>query len=174
MKIKPPKIYVLTDTHFGHLKLLVYANRTQNFAELILEQLNCLRHGDVLIHLGDFCIGNDKFWHEEFFRNIPIGVTTILVRGNHDKKSNSWYIRNGWSFVCKSFTDEYMGVPIVFSHRPTNLSDDFKGINIHGHTHGNAHRDFEHNMFYNEKHREIALEKTGYGPLLLDNIIKQK
>ena len=76
----------------------------------------------------------------------------ILVKGNHDSKSNSWYLEHGWDFVCEEFKDTLYGKNILFSHYP-KVWDGVYDLNIHGHFHNSDHR----------RHEEIFLkEKNGY------------
>lgn len=169
------KIWIITDTHFGHMKLSeVFKVRPDGFTEVILENLKgLLQPGDSLIHLGDFCIGRDAEWMDRFVAVTP-GVCRTLVRGNHDSKSDDWYLKNGFCFVCYSFKKKVNGKMIKFAHKPEPKEEgvDFQ---LHGHSHGNAHRDEEHCNFYDPSyHLEVALEKTGYYPLLLETIVNKK
>lgn len=159
-----PKIIITADPHFGQTKLIEFG-RPKNFEEKIYKGLEVVRDIDILIVLGDFCNGNDAEHHEEFMERVK--GKKILVRGNHDNKSDSWYYKHGWGFVCTSFTNNLFGFEIEFSHRPSPYKTDCK-YNIHGHTHGNSHRDEEVKDFYDKKrHIEIALENTDYQPVFL-------
>lgn len=175
-------IWITTDTHFGHDKLVEYSSRPENFSELVMENLKKnIQKGDILIHLGDICIGNDEQWHARLFGNLP-KITRILCKGNHDNKSNSWYLDHGWDFVCESFTDEFFGIKVSFSHEPI---DGVKNINIHGHFHNNLHRLLEGKYVVegekerNEKvlailtknHKLLAIENTKYKPVLLQDFL---
>ncbi len=92
------QIWLTTDTHFGHSKIIQWG-RPNNFEDKILTALQQqTEHGDILIHLGDFCIGKDLFWHNQYIANLP-GRKHWLLLGNHDKKSTSWYIAHGWDWV---------------------------------------------------------------------------
>lgn len=181
---KEKRIWLTTDTHFGHDKLVEYANRPENHSELILQNLKkSLRDGDILIHLGDFCIGNDETWHARFFGELP-EITRVLVRGNHDNKSDSWYLNHGWDFVCDKFQNKYFGKNIVFTHIPVKDDGEFD-FNVHGHFHNNLHRllqgdyrvegEKERNMVHisllTPKHKLLAIENTNYMPVLLKNFI---
>lgn len=53
------KIWITTDTHFGHDMLIQYGRPT-DFSERIFKGLEQVSPGDMLIHLGDFCIGKDE------------------------------------------------------------------------------------------------------------------
>ncbi len=178
------KIWIITDTHLGHDNIVKYCNRPENHSELILENLSVIKDGDTLIHLGDFCIGKDKEWHEKFFSKIP-NVKKILIRGNHDKQSSSWYLRNGWDFVCENYSEHYFGKYITFSHIPI---ENIQNINIHGHYHNNLprllkkqfvvegekernDRDFILEKYNPNLHRLLCLEEENYKPVLLETII---
>lgn len=139
------KIYAISDTHFGHEKLTTLSNRPEDFTEIILEDLNRQR-GDLLIHCGDFCIGQDEKWAEAF-NLATVGFSKrILVRGNHDKKSDSWYLSRCFDFVCDQLVTTHFGKRVIYSHMPVFRNDKFwepsfgPVRNIHGHLHGNMHR----------------------------------
>ncbi len=53
------KIYITTDTHFDHANMIKYCGRPENFNEIIWKGLEQIKNNDILIHLGDLCIGND-------------------------------------------------------------------------------------------------------------------
>jgi calcineurin-like phosphoesterase family protein len=178
------KIWIITDTHLGHDNIIKYCNRPENHNELILEGLKAINKGDELIHLGDFCIGKDKEWHEKFVALLP-DVKKILILGNHDKQSKDWYLRNGWDFVCEQFSNNYYGKYITFSHIPIK---GVQNINIHGHYHNNLPRLLAQNYVvegekerndrdfalvnYNPKlHKLLCIEDENYKPVLLETFI---
>ncbi len=178
------RIWITTDTHFGHDKLVEYSGRPENHSELVILGLQKnIDAGDTLIHLGDICIGKDEQWHNVLSNTLP-GVKRILVKGNHDGKSNAWYLSHGWDFVCDKFEDTYFGKKIVFSHIPVKDDDEFD-LNIHGHFHNNLHRllqgdyrvegEKERNMVHlsllTPKHKLLAIENTKYQPVLLESFI---
>lgn len=178
------KIWIITDTHFGHAAMVPYCGRPIDFGEKILKNLNVVGPDDILIHLGDFCIGNDLIWHQMFMERVK--GKKWLVRGNHDHKSNSWYLANGWDFVGDKFLNKFFGKNILFSHAPTKDVGLFD-INLHGHFHNSLHRLLEGKFIVdgekerNEvdlaaltpKHKLLAIENTNYQPVLLDKFIKE-
>ncbi len=159
-------IYLTTDTHFNHKKILDYCSRPADYEQKLKREFCGLNQNDTLIHLGDICIGNDEEVHETII--IPMASKKILVRGNHDKKSNSWYLRNGWDFVCETFYNKYFGVNVLFSHRPRTW-DGYFDVNIHGHLHDLSHRLDEKGGKLNHL---ISLEFYGYVPLSLRSILE--
>ena len=96
-----------------------------------------------------------------------------LCKGNHDHKTDEWYLDNGWDFVCKDFSMEYKRKIILFSHKP--VADIGYDYNIHGHFH-NATKKYhepELDAIKNDKQILISMEyRHKYEPILLDKVIK--
>lgn len=166
--------WIVSDTHLGHEILRAYSGRPVDADERILRGLSVIDNtkGDVLVHLGDVCIGNDDKWHREIRKRTS--GTMILVRGNHDKRSITWYLERGWDIVVDRFDLVMYGKRIAFSHIP--LADDGSfDINIHGHFHNSDHHRWE-SEFVNrmtDKHRLIFLEHH-YRPVTLKSVINRK
>lgn len=174
-------IYITTDTHFNHKKMIEYCGRPENFEELIKEDMQRVSNGDLLIHLGDICIGKDKE-SAEFFEYLY--GNTVLCKGNHDKKSTQWYMNNGWTLACDKFYMTYKNKRICFSHTPQKDDGSFD-INIHGHFHnalprllkkqwvveGEEERNREHLSALTEKHICLALENNKYKIWNLESLI---
>jgi calcineurin-like phosphoesterase family protein len=99
-----------------------------------------------------------------FIEALPKKTRKILCIGNHDNKSASWYMNNGWDFACRTFTIKLFNRKILFSHVPKAVRYPYS--NIHGHTHGNNHRGE-----LLPGGIEIALEKTNYKPLDLELLL---
>ena len=123
-------IWVITDTHFGHEAMHELCGRPVGFEAKILRQItHKVKRDDVLIHLGDICWYKHDYWNEQL-REACAGKLW-LVRGNHDKKSITWYMGKGWDCVVNQLTLKVFGKIIVFSHKPVETPH----INIHGHLH---------------------------------------
>ncbi len=179
--------WLVSDTHFAHEKLDEWGGRPEGWQEKLYAGLRTIPSGDTLIHLGDVCIGDDVEVHERLFgisngdfrviyRSGELaGRKSVLIRGNHDKKSASWYIEHGWDFVCDQVGLEFHGVDILLSHRPMPPDTWRYSWNIHGHTHGNVHRSEEYDAFYrpHDFHIDISPEIVGYRPLRLDTLMKK-
>lgn len=164
---KKMKIYVTSDTHFNHSKLVEWG-RPEDFEEKLIDNHSKIEAESYLIHLGDFCIGQDEAMHEMWNDVVGHVEHRILVRGNHDKKSTSWYLEHGWHAVVDKMELKLFGRIVLFSHIPVDPKLYFAGFNVHGHTHGNSHRDIDVKDFYDlEFHREVAMENTNYRPILL-------
>lgn len=132
----------------------------------------------ILIHLGDFCIGNDEKWHEEWRKHTIHFKKKILIKGNHDNKSYSWYYDHGWDAVVESLRMKAFGKNLLLSHFPVLKKDSNYTIhpeidlNIHGHLHGRAnlsHRavdGYDTNFNY-----DCAPDTHDYLPVKLQDII---
>ena len=99
--------YFISDTHFGHAKIIKYCNRpfsypTDNPDEpfLNVEEMNetlirnwneTVNQGDMVYHVGDFAMGSDP---AKILRRL--NGNKILVRGNHDKRPQ---LAHGWSEI---------------------------------------------------------------------------
>lgn len=164
------KIYAISDTHFGHDKLTVISSRPEGFTELILGNLS-KQSGDLLIHCGDFCIGNDDYWAGRFLASTEGFTKRILVRGNHDGKSDSWYYTRGFDFVCTSFVHKFFGKNMIFTHIPILKTEKFD-MNVHGHLHGNNHRhEAQTAALYDRSwHKDLAPEIHNYKAIDLQNV----
>lgn len=95
------KIYLITDTHFGHENIIKYCNRPKNFEKIIFDNLTKIEKNSILIHLGDFAFKKVEYWANKFSK--VKSFKKWLIKGNHDKKSNSWYLNHGFDFVADCF-----------------------------------------------------------------------
>ncbi len=146
--------WLISDTHFGHNK----NNRPEGFEDRIMSNLRIIQPNDILIHLGDFCMGGDKYWHRRFMENSK-AKKHWLIKGNHDSKSLSWYVNLGWDIVAEQILIKLYGKPILFSHQPRPTGD--YTINIHGHLHSDNHRGIiinPHNFLIKDNDKSITLK----------------
>lgn len=164
--------WITTDTHFNHLQMIEYCGRPINFGILIRKHLKSMvKKGDVLIHLGDICIGNDTKCNN-WFKELP--SRNILVKGNHDNKSHKWYMENGWDLACDRLDLNIFGKKIAFTHIPVGW-DGYFDVNIHGHFHNANYRRYEEDLkkIINSYHKLLAIEYTDYKPVNLDKFINK-
>jgi calcineurin-like phosphoesterase family protein len=165
---------ILSDTHLRHTRIIEYG-RPQNFEELLISGFKTINPSEILVHLGDICIGQDKIVHDDIIQKINC-FKKILVLGNHDNKSMTWYYDNGWDCVCRSLSIKYNDKRILFTHAPKKQSESFD-LNIHGHLHTmeRPERIDEFGSVYNpEYHKLISMEYSKYLPISLDKIISNK
>ena len=152
--------YFIADTHFGHQNIKEYFNRPENFEALILKNLELYCPNNVvLVHLGDFALCEIDYWHKEFFKITKNkNIKTWLIRGNHDRETNTYYLTQGWDFVGDKVIFGYNGYDVVLTHKPIEVN--VGEINIHGHLHNLGQDDKNHKLVYLEhKYEPIALKK---------------
>lgn len=163
--------WIISDTHFNHEKLDFWGQRSGDWQEQLYAGIEALPKEDVLIHLGDICIGNDSMVHKRLMEGAP--RTRILVRGNHDKATTTWYYEHGWTTVVDGLELLFHGHYLHLTHRPARPQGHAEW-NIHGHTHGNSHRSEEHLDYYSDLyHIDISPEIRGYKPLKLQTLVTQ-
>lgn len=150
-------IWVIADTHFGHHKLVEWGDRPEGFEDLIIKNLReTVKPEDVLIHLGDVELGKPRDLN-------PYGRVRILIKGNHDSRTDNKYYDMGFTAVCNAMLIEKFGKKIYFSHEFEEIPEDID-FNIYGHTHGKGNP-------ISEKHIPIYYEGTDYKPYNLRELI---
>lgn len=156
--------WLITDTHFGHDAMVHYCGRPKDFTERIKAAwYRDVAWNDVVYHLGD--IGSK---HKDLEDVSALPGHKILIRGNHDKRSYSWYLEHGFSAVMESCLLQVYGQRVLLSHIPQPDLGHYD-INIHGHFHNTNFRRHEPHIasILTPKHKLFALEYHGYGPILL-------
>lgn len=166
------RYWLTTDLHFNHKRMHEAFGRPTDFEIQIEYKWNInINADDTVICLGDVCMGNDERVHRDYIQQLA--GKKILVRGNHDKKSDAWYLAHGWDFVCDAFTLNKFGFYTLFTHKPKPDLGQFD-INIHGHFHNSAHHMQEPELkgIRTARHRLLALEYTNYAPVLLESFLE--
>lgn len=147
------KTWLITDTHFDHDNIGVYCDRPDGWMDRILRNWRQLvKPEDLVIHDGDVQVGHG---HKllDLMNSLP--GTKVLVMGNHDTKSLTWYMRNGFAFACEALA--YQG--ITFTHHPSDMLFPDTDINIHGHVHNSVWHPTQ------PFQRLLAIEHVGYKPV---------
>lgn len=158
--------WISTDLHLGHARIKEFCGRPTGFEKKILDNLSkTMKSNDVFICLGDVCWGQDEKWHRKLDSSIPC-TKRWLVKGNHDKKTNSWYYDHGWNFVGNAIWLSLFGKKILLSHKPRNANG--LDINIHGHLHNTGH----HTSFDDGKHKSFYIEHH-YMPINLKTLVRK-
>jgi calcineurin-like phosphoesterase family protein len=162
------KVKVISDTHFGHEKLLEFRgfSSVKQMNEAIINKWNeLIGKDDKVIHLGDFAVGMKEDEIESIITRLNGKITLIL--GNHDtfSKLKNVYIKH---FRCLS---SLYAPPYYFTHEPINnecLQEQItrvSTINVHGHLHtakylGNAYINMNYDVVgLNNMVKEFEIEK---------------
>lgn len=158
-----PRVFVTSDTHFGHKKIIefessrtIFANIAAHDEELVARWNATVSPKDTVWHLGDAVFGAANL---DLLARL--NGHKHLVMGNHDQYPISEY--------AKYFNKIRGCVQLhnyILTHIPVHPSQfpRFKG-NIHGHTHSKAVEDV--------RYIPVSLEHTGLRPVLLDKLISE-
>lgn len=174
------KIFVISDTHFCHAKVLTFTGKDgslirPNFKSVddmdntIIQNWNkTVTANDIVYHLGDVTFGNIK---SNLARIMPqLAGTKRLILGNHDYNAKDYqpYFQKimSWRQFGKEFSR-----PIVLCHFPLHI-DSFayraggNALCVHGHIHEKSVND--------SRYVNVAVEKTNYTPIALEDIADGK
>lgn len=160
----PNNIWFISDLHYSHISQLYFHPKRRELAGISLNDLHSLskpdiikiydewlidlwnstvKRGDVVYHLGDFCLGNRE--RTEYILNRLHGKK-YFIRGNHDKSlnGNERFLEGLWDIKEAKFTNEIFPFidptetfcaemchyPMVAWNRRTHGT-----CMVHGHTH---------------------------------------
>ena len=159
-------LYVIPDTHLGHENIKKYCNRPDGFEKLIEENWNNeVGEFDTVIHLGDIAMKSDI--GDNYVKRLgKWNGCKILVRGNHDKNPDEFYINAGFTIVVNELAIRINDIKLLFTHRPKFDHD--ADINIHGHQHNLAV--YDDTRLY----LPLSIEHMGYKPLKIDEEFANK
>lgn len=161
-------VYFISDPHFGHKAILRYENRPFDTVEQMDEEMITrwnmqIKKEDTVFMLGDFSLYSRKKT-EEITRRLR--GKKILILGNHDTRSPSWYRSCGF-FEVSAFPIIYEGEWIL-SHKPLPINEHMPYYNLYGHVHSNPCY-----TTYHPKSYCVCVERIGYTPILFEEIKRQ-
>lgn len=160
-------ILLLADTHFGHNRLIELGYRPHDFEDRLQKSIAEIGPNIPIIHLGDVAFYDEEKWHYRIMELRPYNKKWLTL-GNHDKKTLSWYLKQGWDFVGHSISLNIFGYKILFSHEPLPLNG--HDFNVHGHLHDSDHRLPEVQDILTDKHLLVKMEHD-YKPVSLRKLL---
>lgn len=172
-------IFVISDTHFNHARILEFTNRAGNkirpgFASVdemnqkMIEDWNSVvGKRDTVRHLGDVYFGSDSEANEILWQ---LNGSIQLFLGNHDHINDVLIKRCSKIELWRKDRKN----DIIFSHMPLHASvlDELSPTawNLHGHIHDNDEPPAEKSHAW----VNMSVERFGYKPIPLDEIIQRK
>jgi len=161
--------YIISDTHFGHNKIILYGERPFPYVEggkpeemdaHMIKQWNSVvkSKDDTVYHLGDVVLYYNKDDAKKLIQKLR--GRKILIMGNHDDKSRNWYLDIGFDQVIK--------YPIILdgfymlSHQPLYVNTHMPYVNIHGHIHQNS--------YAGKQYVNASVECNDYKPFDFDKL----
>ena len=160
------KVWIWSDHHFNHLKVIEYSKRpfkdvNEMNAALISNYKETVSEGDICIFVGDLYFKSD----EDFKRDISHHFNktyNIFIVGNHDFKKKE--VKDIDFDEIHLLLDFYLNNErIIITHYPFYL-ENFEFKNIHGHIHNNKSP--------KENQINVSVEVVDYRPIELINILK--
>lgn len=160
-------IWFVSDTHFGHAKILEYCSRPfKDVAEMdaaMTERWNArVAPGDTVYHLGDFALVKDLSLIRTYARALN-GQIHLIV-GNHDQKREKGLL--GFADV-KHYKEITIGEQkIVLLHYAMKVwnKSHFGSWQLHGHSHGSLPRD------YTMKQLDVGVDCWNYAPISFEEV----
>ena len=183
-------IFFISDTHFGHSKIIDYCKRPFSSIEehdktLIQNWNNTVGQDDTVFHLGDFAYGNSQF-----ISNIikQLNGNIILIKGNHDLRNMNPALYNIFSDVvyqARILIDKqtvYLNhFPFLcFDHGDINLYKDNYSIQLFGHVHSGpltSSKDVNRLNILFPTQYDVGVDNNNYTPISwtdVKNKIKQQ
>jgi calcineurin-like phosphoesterase family protein len=135
---------------------------------LIIQNWNVLVSPDEpVLHLGDFAFGRKANF--ELLTSVLNG-RLILIRGNHDRLSRTYYEAHGVTLFVEPLQIEYLDhLQLIFSHRPiVPLPEGV--INLHGHIHNNPPP--QEGSTLGPNYINMCVEVREYRPWRLQDVLK--
>ena len=143
-------IYAVSDSHFFHENSLKYTGRERFHsveemnAEIVKRWNEVIDNNDTVYHLGDVFLS-----HSQEAKELLRGLKgyKILIRGNHDDKSDQWYYNAGFNEVHRRLDLISPTHPAQFGYILTHIPVPYweiesleqqtgrKIVNLHGHLH---------------------------------------
>lgn len=170
-------IYVTSDNHFNHWNINRYCKRgfksLEQMNNTMVKRWNSnIRPEDIVIHLGDIIF--TKGQSSEIKKMIgKLNGRKILIKGNHDRKSYSWYLTNGFDFIIERGIWRFNKKKVLFVHDPKSIThNDYKTCDyiLHGHLHDKGR------FIKNRKQCQIinlSVEQTNYTPMNLITLLNR-
>ena len=166
------KVFVTSDSHFNHARIIQYCNRPfQDVSEMnekLIENWNSVvSKDDVVYHLGDFHLGS--YQNVQYFMDRLNFKFLHLVKGNHDKSFCEWYKRNKPQ-TCE-LHDSYLETKIEghnftlchYAMRVFNKSH-HGAYHLYGHSHGTLPDDSNSLSF------DVGVDCHNYTPVSLEQV----
>jgi calcineurin-like phosphoesterase family protein len=169
-----PETWFISDTHFGHKKILEYEKESRPFKtieemnnELVSRWNSVVNDKDIVYHLGDFCFGRRTIHHANLLKGKK-----RLIMGNHDSYPAVDYLK---------FFDKLYGAffwnKCILSHIPIhpNQLGNRCTMNIHGHLHSKKIYSLsEQGLSYeNRNYLNVSCEQNNLTPIHADKILER-
>lgn len=158
------KIFVISDTHFGHKKVIEFEKEFRNFKSIedhdneIVDRWNSVvNKKDTVWHLGDVLFGKESFAILGRLNGVK-----KLVMGNHDRYPSKLYLDH-FNVICGAAEIKNC----ILTHIPVH-EEQFKRYlyNMHGHLHS---KNINDNRYIN-----VSCEQINLTPILINELLDRR
>lgn len=167
------KIFVTSDTHYYHHKIIKYCNRPFRDAyemnQVMIDNWNkTVTEDDIVYHLGDVAFAK-PYQTKDIFDKLK-AKRKILIAGNHDygqQALNTAYWKTMFDEVHQYYEIKYRNLNFVLFHFPMKeWNRKYHGsIHLHGHTH-NRSQEKTSDLIY-----DVGVDGNNFTPVDLNHII---
>jgi calcineurin-like phosphoesterase family protein len=164
------KIWVWSDTHFGHTSIIKNTNRPFSSADhmneiMLANYLKVVGPKDLVLFGGDIAFEPKNIIQPRLY-SMP--GEKILVLGNHDFSDSTYRKYGGFAVTVMSFVFRRPsdGTNILVTHVPIHadlLPENT--LNLHGHT---------HEQTCGPRHICMCVEHLNFGPVLLSDLLNNQ
>lgn len=126
-------IWIGSDFHLGHKRLVEVGFRQEGYEQLLMDAWDqTVKEDDIVYLLGDLAFGSQGYWVS---RVCSLPGTKILVKGNHDRNRDNWYLNKGFNEVIpfgdvaylrhqvgENEVGEKYYVNVMLSHVPADIN----------------------------------------------------
>lgn len=164
------KRWIISDTHFYHDNIVQYTGRPINHTEIMIDRwVQRVKREDVTYHLGDVHFGTEQQL-KDIMAVIP--GRKYLIRGNHDKWTDTKYMICGFDGVFDEITIDNT----LMTHEPTFICGGVHKVNLHGHLHNLGWDGVKafggtYTQFNDGKHVCYSPEKENYYPVQIQTMV---
>jgi calcineurin-like phosphoesterase family protein len=163
--------WVVADTHWGHNNIVRFCDRPAGHDRLMVARwAETVPADGVVLHLGDLMYRGGRSWFRDKIAPQLTGREKLLLKGNHDKQTVSYYASCGFK-VVEPFSIPYGNGLVEFDHYP--YPSDEKApknvLRVHGHIHTNG---YARGVPTRERHVNVGAEVLQYRPANLGTLLK--
>lgn len=167
------RIFFTSDNHYFHDNIIKYCGRPFSCSQDMNEEMvgrwnSVVLPDDVGIFVGDISAGLRKRTDELKKIIQRLNGTKILIRGNHDHQTDSWYVESGFIGVYGHLN---LG-GVLLCHYPEGSFLE-RGVDrsqlgaythiVHGHVHANLPN--------HERHFNVAVDRHDFMPVLYTDAV---
>lgn len=170
-------IWVSSDWHIGHSRILEYCSRpfsdVNHMNEALIKNWNeCVKPDDTTIVLGDCFMGQIENI-DKYMPRLCMGKYSILRSGNHDKGKRHKLLEKYFNEIHdETATIYYNGKAFLITHNPKDVkyldlaNDEYL---LYGHVHDNAPTGYDKET----RSFHVGVDTNNYRPVDLDEICRQ-